>query len=233
MKAIVYSFFAFIGLLGCVGKAAAQSEQNRAVSGFHRVADAGSFMVHVKLGGTESLVLKGDADYLGDIETRVTSGGTLEIRWKEGTEPHHYSGRIDVYVTAKALDGLTCSGSGTLEVDGVVSGGDVSVTLSGSGDIVSAIDASKLGVTLSGSGNIRLKGKAAQANISISGSGKLSADALSADNADVSIAGSGDIYIKANKTISASIVGSGSVYYSGTATISSVRTVGSGRISRA
>jgi hypothetical protein len=65
------------------------------------------------------------------------------------------------------------------------------------------------------------------------GSGKLSADGLSADDAEVSIAGSGNIYIKANKTISADIVGSGSVYYSGTATISSVRTIGSGRISRA
>ncbi len=202
-------------------------------SGFHRVANAGPFSVHVKLGGTESLVLKGDANYLNEIETVVTDGGTLEVRWKDRTEPHHYSGRIDVYVTAKALDGLVCSGSGTLEVEGVVSGGNISVMLSGSGDIVSAIDASNLKVSMSGSGNIRLKGKAAQANISISGSGKLSADGLSTDDAEVSIAGSGDIYIKANKTISADIVGSGSVYYSGTATISSVRTIGSGRISRA
>jgi hypothetical protein len=49
----------------------------------------------------------------------------------------------------------------------------------------------------------------------------------------VEISGSGDTYITVNKTISANIVGSGSVHYSGAGTVSSVKTVGSGRVSKA
>jgi hypothetical protein len=118
-------------------------------------------------------------------------------------------------------------------VDGVLKGGNVEVTLSGSGNISSAIDAGKLGITISGSGAVRLKGKAGTTDITIAGSGKLSADGLSTDVAEAQISGSGDTYITVNKTISASIVGSGSVHYSGAGTVGSVKTVGSGRVSKA
>jgi hypothetical protein len=221
--------FAMIGLMTT---ASAQQEQVRSVSGFNSVGNAGPFAVHVKINGTESLKIEGaDAETAGKIET-VVNGGALDIRWRHGTEPHDYRGRIDVYVTAKSLSGLACAGSGSLDVEGVISGGHADVALSGSGSITSAIDAGELGITISGSGAIRLKGKSHETNIRISGSGKLSADGLATDVADVMVSGSGDTYITVNKTISANIVGSGSVHYSGNGTISSVKTVGSGRISK-
>jgi hypothetical protein len=216
-----------------MGSVSAQQEQVRSVSGFNSVGNAGSFAVHVKINGTESLKIDGaNAETLAKIETNVT-GGNLEIRWKKGSEPHNYNGRIDVYVTAKSLSGLSCAGSGSTDVDGVLKGGNVEVTLSGSGSISSAIDAGKLGITISGSGAVRLKGKAGTTDITIAGSGKLSADGLSTDVAEAQISGSGDTYITVNKTISASIVGSGSVHYSGAGTVGSVKTVGSGRVSKA
>jgi len=51
--------------------------------------------------------------------------------------------------------------------------------------------------------------------------------------ANVSIAGSGNAELGAERSISASIVGSGNVVYTGSATISDSRTVGSGRLSKA
>jgi hypothetical protein len=222
-----------VAAMGWMGSVTAQQEQVRSVSGFSSIGNAGSFAVHIKINGTESLKIDGaDAETLAKIETNVTDGN-LEIRWKKGSEPHHYSGRIDVYVTAKSLSAVTCAGSGSTDVDGVLKGGDVDVTLSGSGSISSAIDAGKLGITISGSGVVRLKGKAGTTDIRISGSGKLSADGLATDVAQVEISGSGDTYITVNKTISANIVGSGSVHYSGAGTVSSVKTIGSGRVSRA
>lgn len=208
-------------------------EQVRSVSGFNSIGSGGSFAVHVKINGTESLRIDGaDAEMASLIETSVTNGH-LEIRWKRGSEPHHYNGRIDVYVTAKSLSGLGNAGSGSMELDGSLSGGDVHVALSGSGSIRSGVNGGTLDVTISGSGDIRLKGKAATTAVKISGSGKLDGDALATDVAEIQISGSGDAYITVNKTISADIVGSGSVRYSGSGTISSVRTVGSGRVRRA
>jgi hypothetical protein len=227
-----YMGLLMVAAMGWMGSATAQQEQVRSVSGFNSVGNAGSFAVHIKINGTESLKIDGaDAEALAKIETNVT-GGDLEIRWKKGSEPHHYSGRIDVYVTAKSLSAIACSGSGSTDVDGILKGGDVEVALSGSGSISSAIDAGKLGVSISGSGGVRLKGKAVTTDITITGSGKLSADGLATDVAEAEISGSGDTYITVNKTISAKIVGSGSVHYSGAGTVSSVNTVGSGRVSR-
>lgn len=228
-----YTGLLMVAAMGWVGSVTAQQEQVRSVSGFNSIGNAGSFAVHVKINGSESLKIDGaDAETLAKIETNVT-GGNLEIRWKKGSEPHHYNGRIDIYVTAKSLSAISCAGSGSTDVDGALKGGNVDVTLSGSGSISSAIDAGKLGITISGSGAVRLKGKAGSADITISGSGKLSADGLATDVAEVEISGSGDTYITVNKTISASIVGSGNVHYSGTGAVSSVKTVGSGRVSRA
>lgn len=200
-------------MFAAVGAVSAQPEQVRSVSGYNSIANAGSFAVHVKINGTESLKIDGaDAATIGEIETIVT-GGNLEIRWKRDWHGDHHVGRIDVYVTAKSLTALTGSGSGSLELDGALQGKTVDVTLSGSGTISSAIRAGKLGVTISGSGTVTLKGKSAEA--------------------DLTIGGSGNARLTVNKTISGSIVGSGSVVYSGNATINSVSTVGSGRIRKA
>ena len=217
--------------VGLAGATAVQG-QVRSVSGFHGVADAGSFAVHIKINGTESLKIDGaDAATAAMIET-VVENGNLEIRWRRGSDHERHGGKIDVYVSAKSLSELTCSGSGSMDVDGQVGGGHVGVTLSGSGSIVSSVEAGKLDVTISGSGAVKLRGKAGAANVTISGSGKLNAGSLSADAADIGISGSGDTYITVNKTLSARLVGSGSVYYSGTGTLSSVKTIGSGRVSR-
>jgi hypothetical protein len=221
--------FLFV-MMGLAGTVSAQQGDVRSVSGFTRVGNGGSFSVHVKMNGTESLKIVGaNAAMLSDIET-IVKDGQLEIRWRRGTEPHNYSGRIDVYVTAKSLSGLACAGSGSLDVDGVVTGGHVDLSCAGSGSITSAVNATKLSISMSGSGAIRLKGKSQDTKIEVAGSGKISADGLATDMADVQIAGSGDTYITVNKTISANIVGSGSVRYSGTGTIGTVSMVGSGRI---
>jgi hypothetical protein len=226
-----YTGFMFVALLGLASGANAQ-EQTRSVSGFHSIGSGGSFAVHIKINGAESLRIDGaDAETLAKIETIVTDGH-LEIRWVRGSGPHNYRGRIDVYVTAKLLSGLSNAGSGSMDVDGVVKGSSVEMDLSGSGSITAAVDADKLDIVISGSGRTTLKGKASSTHIDIAGSGRLSADGLSTDVADAQISGSGDTYITVNKTISASIVGSGSVHYSGAAAIGSISTVGSGRVRR-
>jgi hypothetical protein len=219
----------FVALLGLASGANAQ-EQTRSVSGFHSVGSGGSFAVHIKINGAESLRIDAaDAETLAKIETIVTDGH-LEIRWVRGSEPHNYNGRIDIYVTAKSLSGLSDAGSGSMDVDGTLSGAVAEVKIAGSGSISTAVDAGNLGITIAGSGSIRLRGKAGSTNIEIAGSGKLSADKLATDMAEARISGSGDAYITVNKTISANIVGSGNVHYSGAGTIGSISTVGSGKL---
>jgi hypothetical protein len=224
-----YTGFILFALMGLIGSTSAQ-EQVRSVSGFHSVWSSGSFSVHVKINGTESLKIDGASAEMASLIETIVTDGHLEIRWKRESEPHNYNGRIDVYVTAKSLSGIRDAGSGSMDVDGTLNGGDVDVQVAGSGNISTAVNASNLDVSIAGSGSVRLTGKAGDTKIKIAGSGKLTADGLSTDVADAQISGSGDTYITVNKTISASIVGSGSVHYSGAGTIGSVSTIGSGRV---
>jgi hypothetical protein len=233
MKRIAYTIFAAALIIVASFKASAQSEESRQVSGFTTLASSGPFDVHVNINGTESLKISASPEIIKEIET-VVENGKLEIKFK-----HHYNwdhdnyGPINVYVNAKSLSSLVNSGSGFIKVEGVVSGGDVDVVLSGSGNIESAVKSGNLHATISGSGSIDLRGHADQTKIVITGSGEMKAHELKTDAASVVITGSGSVHLTAEKTVEASIIGSGSVVYSGNATVTSSRTIGSGSVSKA
>jgi hypothetical protein len=230
MKKIIYNIFAAILVIAASLSASAQA--TRQVSGFSRIASSGPFDVHVNINGTESLKINASQDVISQIET-IVEDGKLEIRFKDHDEDHGNIGKVDIYVTAKSLSALINAGSGSIKVQGVVSGNNVDVVLSGSGDIESSIKSGELTANLSGSGSIHLNGTAGTAKINISGSGEVMAKQLKIGSASVSIAGSGSAYFNADKSISAHIVGSGNVIYSGNASLTDVKTIGSGNVSKA
>lgn len=232
MKRIVYTIFAAVLVIAATLKASAQSEETRQVSGFNSIASSGPFDVHVNINGTESLKISAGSDIIKEIET-VVEDGKLKIKFKHREWGYDHVGQIDVYITAKSLSALVNAGSGSIKVEGVVTGSNVDVTLSGSGDIDSSVKSERLHATISGSGSIHLNGSADEAKVVITGSGEVKAKGLKTGSTSVSIAGSGSAYFSADKTVSANIVGSGSVVYSGNATITESRTIGSGSVSKA
>jgi putative autotransporter adhesin-like protein len=215
----------------------AQQTQTRQVSGFNAIASGGSFDVHIKLDGNESLKIQAEAkssevDIINDIET-VVENGTLKIRNKDRHSWHHYDGRIDIYIEAKSLNALVNSGSGSMKVDGTILTGDFKVTLSGSGDISASIKSDDSHAVISGSGSIKLNGNADNASFVITGSGEMDCKNLKANSVTATVTGSGNIYVQAEKSIVAHITGSGGVIYSGSATNIISHTTGSGSVSRA
>ncbi|HWZ02636.1 MAG TPA: head GIN domain-containing protein [Mucilaginibacter sp.] len=234
MKRLTYTIFAVMLVIAASFKASAQSEESRQVSGFHSIASGGPFNVHVNINGTESLKISASPDIIKLIET-VVEDGTLKIKFRDHLKSGegNSDGPIDIYITAKSLSALVHSGSGSIKVEGAaVSGEDVNVVLSGSGNIESAVKSDNLQVTISGSGTVHLNGSADNTKVVISGSGDMKGKELKTNSASVTIAGSGNAYFNADKTVSAHIVGSGNVVYSGNATITDSRTVGSGGVSK-
>lgn len=233
MKKIAHTFFAVILVCTAILTASAQSGETRQVSGFNSVASSGPFDVHVNINGTESVKISASSKIINEIET-IVEDGTLKIKFKHHDNWYHNEdyGQIDVYVTAKSLSALVNAGSGSIKVEGTVSGGDVKLVLSGSGDIETSVKSGNLHATISGSGTINMKGSADEAKVMISGSGEVKGKGLKANDASVTITGSGNVYLTADKTVAARIVGSGSVIYSGNATITESKTIGSGSVSK-
>ncbi|MDB4922357.1 head GIN domain-containing protein [Mucilaginibacter sp.] len=232
MKRIAYTVFAAVLMVAITLKASAQSEETRQVSGFTSIGSGGPFDVHVKINGTESLKIEASSEAIKEIETKVEDG-KLQIKFKHHDNwDHENYGKIDVYVTAKSLSGLANAGSGSIKVDGTVSGDKVNISLSGSGSISSSVKAGDFHTAISGSGSIALSGSADETKVVISGSGEMDGRHFKTNTASVTIAGSGNAHFGADKSISARIVGSGNVVYTGNATITDSRTVGSGRLSK-
>jgi Putative auto-transporter adhesin, head GIN domain len=233
MKSIAYTLFSLVLLMTATLNASAQSSsQTREVSGFNSVASAGPFNVHIKLDGTESLKIDADADIISDIETTVKDGA-LKIKYKDHEYWNKNMSKIDIYVTAKSLTGLVNSGSGSIKVDGLISTDNFKAVLSGSGNISTSVKSDGLHAVISGSGSIKLSGNTNDADIVVTGSGELNGKDLKTSSSQVTITGSGNVYVAADKSVSAHIVGSGSVIYSGNATVSDTRFVGSGRVTKA
>jgi hypothetical protein len=226
-------FILFVSALALITSVTyAQGGQSRSVSGFSSIESGGPFNVHVKINGTESIKLDIDEDVINDVRTEVV-GGVLKIGFKNNFSfKHRNIKRGEIYVTAKSLEALANSGSGSLDLDGVLTGQSVRVILSGSGNMKAAVKAGSLESRLSGSGGIDLKGSADEANLRISGSGNIEGKSLTAQTVAANVTGSGGITIRATKTISSRITGSGSVDYSGGATVGEDRHTGSGRLNK-
>lgn len=207
----------FLALLVCAVSANTSFAQSRAVSNFDGIAINGSIKAIVQVGNTESLRFEGDQDAINELITEV-KGGVLTIRtknkWGEWNKKFRNS-RITAYITAKRLNSLTMSGSGSIDVQGMINANELAATVSGSGLIRASANVKSLSAVVSGSGNVNIQGKANDANITVGGSGNFRGTELKTETASTTVSGSGSIYISAYKKLNAVVSGSGSVHYTG------------------
>lgn len=226
MKNIIRNLFTAVMLLAISASwASAQSTESRQVSGFTGIASAGPFAVHIKIDGTESLKItaqnSSDAEVIKLIETEVENG-VLKIKYKDNLHDGqgNTEGPVDIYVSAKSINSLVKTGSGSLIVEeGTVTGSEVKVVVTGSGSVTAAIKSDNLNTVITGSGSMHLSGTVNKTHTVISGSGQMDSRKLEVKEASIVITGSGSAYLTADDTLSAHVTGSGEVVYSGNATV--------------
>jgi hypothetical protein len=222
----------FLALLLCTGVATtSMAQQERAVSNFNGVAINGSIKTIIHIGNQESLRFEGDQEAIDELITEV-KGGVLIIRSKNkwGEWNRKFRNRpITAHITAKRITSLTMSGSGSIDVQGVITSNELAATVSGSGIIRASANVKSLNAVISGSGNLSLQGKANDANITIGGSGNFRGGELKTITASTTISGSGSIYISADKKLNAVVSGSGNVNYTGSPEVEKT-VVGSGGV---
>ncbi|GGE54446.1 putative autotransporter adhesin-like protein [Pedobacter psychrotolerans] len=240
MKKLFTIFFATLTLTASINAIAKDpinitsskhSDDDREVKNFNGIAAAGPINVVITLGSKESCRLEGDTEAIASIITEV-KGNILIIRPKNSVTSwsKKYEGKqITAYVSAHEIASLTMSGSGNMVVNGKISTGDLTTTLSGSGSIKASADVDNYNGVISGSGSLNITGSTDRAKIVISSSGSFEGKSFSSHTLSTTISGSGTVNIKTDQSIKAVISGSGSVNYSGNATVDKT-IIGSGRV---
>lgn len=180
--------------------------ESRNVSNFDSISLSGSGDLIVHQEGEESLTIETDDNIMGHITSEVR-GGTLHLGSEDFTSVSPT--RLIFTVGVDDLTGLSVSGSGTINADG--------------------IQTDRLDVRVSGSGDLELEGEATSQEIDISGSGTYRGGNLLSETADISVSGSGDVTVWATDSLDVSVSGSGSVGYYGDPSVNA-STSGSGSV---
>jgi hypothetical protein len=168
-------------------------EKTYSVSGFDGVALAAIGTVYVEIGEDEGLRVEAEDNLLEHFRIEVR-GDTLNIETNEfvsllPTKP------VKFYLTAKALNAITVSGSGDVEAP-ALEADSFSIKVSGSGDIwIDELAADGLDADITGAGNVTIAGgEIGDQYINVSGSGSYKAGAVEAREAlkvSVRVTGSG------------------------------------------
>jgi hypothetical protein len=191
--------------------------EEREVSGFDGVLLSGVGQVIITQGDEESLTIETDDNLMRHIETEVRNG-TLELGLARNTIPIPTQSII-FRVSVDNLTGLTSSGAGSFEIDGLEAD-RLRVTLSGAGDVgIDSVSATDLAVKISGAGNVDLAGQVGTQEVDMSGLGSYSAPDLESGAASVRISGAGGAVIWAQDTLDVEISGAGNVEYYGSPSV--------------
>lgn len=205
----------------------------RSVGDYDAVALAGWFDVELVDGNEGELTLKGESNLLEYIKTEVKNG-KLIVKVEKGVnlKPSNWNAGIYITVPVETINSVTLSGSGDIVSKTTLKSDNFNTRISGSGDITLAIEAQSVEATLSGSGDINLEGKTTNLDIQVSGSGDIKAYQLEAEFATVQVSGSADVKVTVNQSIDARVSGSGDISYRGNPEKVKSKSSGAGDISR-
>jgi len=204
-------------------------KETRDVSGFTKVSFGVSGNLYINLGNEFKVVLEGESSLLENIVTEVTNGNLI-IKMKNWRLS--LNEKVTVNITMPAIRDLGVSGSGKVEIVNGLSTDDLSLSVSGSGKLITSnIEATIMKCSISGSGDIILggKGKISEADLSISGSGNYTGEDAELGTAEISISGSGDCSCNVTSSLRVRISGSGNVFYDGNPKVDA-RISGSGKV---
>lgn len=169
---------------------------------------------NIHYGTNQEVTLTGSEHILENVDIYV-DGTTLIIKMKPEIGPN-----VDVVaeITIPMVEFVEATGSGNLWIDAFSNLNDLTLNISGSGNIRTGsldLGQDKLTAEISGSGTIEVDGVAESSYIEVAGSGDYEGFDLSVDYSNIDISGSGNVEVSVNNDLDVDITGTGSVRYKG------------------
>ncbi len=196
----------FVSGVTLAGSGVSASDE-RKVDSFDEIESLGSIDLSIRIGEQAAVVVRGDDNLLEHIVTEV-SGNRLTVSMENGS--YSTETPLVVDITLPALTELELIGSGDAEIEGL-RGGDLTLVVQGSGDVVATGQVDQLEARISGSGDMELR-------------------ELKAQTVLAKVHGSGDMEVHAEEKLTASVHGSGEIDYWGDPEERDVNSFGSGDV---
>ena len=163
-----------------------EATDSRDLDEFTRIVIEGAMDLVIEVGGSQSVEITTDEDYLSRVETHVDED-TLYIsqegRWRNR--------EIDIEISVRSLDAITLEGAADIDVTG--------------------IDSDMFELEIDGAGDITLEGSCDTVSIEINGAGDIDAGDLKCKRVYVTINGAGDVDAYASESVEAELNGVGDI----------------------
>ena len=192
---------------GVRGSGDFESEE-RKIDKFTAIEASRAFMINVRVGAEQSVMINADDNLLKYIITKVR-GGKLIIDSKRELNSRK---DIVINITVEELNSFEASGASDILIEG--------------------IDNEKFEISLSGACDIKLQGNTDKLYIDLSGAGNVQARDLIAKDVRIGISGAADATVYASESLDAEVSGVGSVDYYGNPEKVSSEVSGVGSIKR-
>ena len=208
-----YSLYCLVLCMLATSSVFAQ-RQTKNVDTFTKISFRVAGKLYLRQGSPQKVEIEGKKDAVE--ETVVKVEGSKLIIGREGKWSNWNFGNddeVNVYVTVKDIDALSVSGSGDLIAETKIVSNELSLNVSGSGNLkIEAEVSGEMEADVSGSGDLFVKGRCQSLNSDVSGSGKVNASVAVANRAEFGISGSGKVEADGSASeVKVSISGSGKV----------------------
>ncbi len=204
--------------------------EERAVSSFDRVEVHGAIDIYIIQGPVQPVKIEADENLQKYIEVNE-SGSSLVIRNRSGYNLKP-TGQMKIYVTAPVYKSIDVSGACNIYSESKINNPeDISMSVSGAGEIKMELDAPRVKVDISGAGSVKLEGETKDFDLELSGAGDAKCFDLKSENTSVRISGAGDADVFASVKLTGSISGAGSVKYKGNA-VADIKKSGAGSVKK-
>ncbi|HWK02697.1 MAG TPA: head GIN domain-containing protein [Puia sp.] len=205
--------------------------EERSVNNFKNVDVSGAAKVYVSQGSPATVKIEGDANLLQYIEV-TQEGDNISVRERPGFNLVP-TGDLNVYVTAPVFHKIAASGAcDIIGQNKIANSENLSLHVSGAGDIRMEVDVPSLAAEVSGSGSIDLKGETKDVDLDLTGAGHAHCYNLLSENTKVDISGAGSAEVYASVKLDAEVSGAGNVVYKGNATSVNQHVSGAGSVKK-
>jgi len=203
--------------------------ETRNTSDYEKIHVVGSMNVKLVSGTEGNIKVAAESNLQEYILTEVKNG-TLKISTEKGV---NLQTRKDLLITVpvRSVNDISLTGSGDIWTQDQLSEERLSVSVTGSGDMVLDIQTNFLKGYVTGSGDIKIKGSSDNFECNVTGSGDFDAFDLRAKIVEARVSGSGDVMVYASSSLKANVSGSGDIVYKGDPEKQSFKTNGSGSVS--